>query len=73
MYFSCSDMDYCNFVEGQVIGKNMFVLDIDECASNPCLNGGTCLDQENGYICNCPPGFTGVHCDNGKKVTHQNI
>ena len=29
---------------------------IDECASQPCVNGGTCVDGINSYICQCRPG-----------------
>ncbi|XP_020628365.1 uncharacterized protein LOC110065552 [Orbicella faveolata] len=36
--------------------------DIDECASNPCINGATCVDQVNRFNCTCPPGFTGTLC-----------
>ena len=32
---------------------------VNECASNPCQHGGTCEDHVNGFICDCPPGFTG--------------
>ncbi|KAK2167442.1 hypothetical protein NP493_1275g00055 [Ridgeia piscesae] len=37
--------------------------DIDECASAPCHNGGTCVDLTNGYGCGCVPGYTGVNCE----------
>ncbi|CAD7079574.1 unnamed protein product [Hermetia illucens] len=36
---------------------------VDECLSNPCQNGGICRDRDNGYICTCPPGYLGTHCE----------
>uniref|UniRef100_A0A8C4HWF8 Neural-cadherin n=1 Tax=Dicentrarchus labrax TaxID=13489 RepID=A0A8C4HWF8_DICLA len=30
--------------------------------SNPCLNGGTCIDTQNGYRCHCPPQLQGPDC-----------
>ena len=36
------------------------------CDSNPCKNGGTCvnkLNSENGYHCNCTDSFTGTRCE----------
>ena len=42
--------------------------DIDECASAPCQNGGTCVDQVNGYLCQCAPGYTDLQCQTGKEV-----
>ena len=35
---------------------------IDDCASNPCLNGGTCYDLVNGYSCSCRQEFVGRTC-----------
>ncbi|KAM4615128.1 protein crumbs homolog 2a [Polymixia lowei] len=43
-------------------GENCSV-NIDECESEPCQNGGTCEDQINGYICTCSAGFTGDTCE----------
>ena len=34
-------------------------LNINECLSVNCQNNGTCIDQINGYKCECPSGFTG--------------
>ncbi|XP_062576942.1 neurogenic locus notch homolog protein 2-like [Saccostrea cucullata] len=35
--------------------------DINECASNPCINGGTCHNLINRYTCSCSPGYYGTH------------
>ena len=37
--------------------------DIDECASAPCENEATCIDEVNGHNCSGGAGFTGVHCE----------
>ncbi|XP_046549400.1 sushi, von Willebrand factor type A, EGF and pentraxin domain-containing protein 1-like [Haliotis rubra] len=35
---------------------------IDYCASNSCINGGTCINSDTTFICICPPGFLGLTC-----------
>ena len=42
-------------------------LGTNECASIPCLNGGTCVDGVNRYDCSCRPGFAGDDCQTGIK------
>ena len=37
---------------------------IDYCATNVCLNGGTCtsVGSDRGYTCTCATGYTGKNC-----------
>jgi len=35
---------------------------VNECASSPCLNGGSCADLINGYTCVCTLNYTGTNC-----------
>ncbi|XP_078685403.1 uncharacterized protein LOC144918448 isoform X9 [Branchiostoma floridae x Branchiostoma belcheri] len=37
--------------------------DIDECASNPCRNRGTCNNYVNYYNCSCRAGYYGYNCE----------
>ena len=39
--------------------------DIDECASSPCMNGGECIDEVNGFKCDCPHGYYDSLCASG--------
>lgn len=43
----------------------IFSIDVNECASSPCLNGGTCTEFVNGYTCACASGYAGIHCETG--------
>ena len=45
-----------------------YVIDIDECESNPCQNGGTCVDAVGGYSCTCIAGFKGDDCETGMQL-----
>lgn len=35
----------------------------DECQPNDCQNGATCIDQIDGYQCQCPNEFVGSFCE----------
>ncbi|GAA6072572.1 neurogenic locus notch homolog protein 2, partial [Tachysurus ichikawai] len=37
--------------------------DVNECHSNPCRHGGTCINLENHFYCSCPPGTKGQQCE----------
>lgn len=50
-------LSQCDFVPGRC------ETEIDECQSNPCRNGGSCLDRFNMFVCECPPGYSGPTCD----------
>ncbi|CAH1226137.1 NOTCH2 [Branchiostoma lanceolatum] len=43
--------------------------DIDECASDPCLNGGTCLEHTGYFHCVCPNPFTGDLCETDSRCS----
>ncbi|XP_060723740.1 sushi, nidogen and EGF-like domain-containing protein 1 isoform X1 [Tachysurus vachellii] len=36
--------------------------EINECLSQPCMNGGTCRDRVASFLCECESGFTGQRC-----------
>ena len=42
-----------------------YLVDIDECSSNPCAHG-QCGDYVNQYTCTCDVGWTGINCDVGE-------
>lgn len=42
--------------------------DRNECSSQPCKNGGTCLDLDGDYTCKCPSPFLGKTCHSRKSL-----
>lgn len=53
-----------------IVKRLYYISEIDECATNPCLNNGTCVDLFNNYYCNCPAGYNGSHCETGTSELH---
>ena len=47
-------------------GSLYVISEIDECQSEPCMNGATCIDEVNAFECHCAPGFEGDFCEMGK-------
>lgn len=45
---------------------HLYVVDNDECQSNPCRNGATCIDGFNTFTCLCLPSYVGALCEQGK-------
>lgn len=45
---------------------SVIFVDIDDCDPDPCEHG-TCEDGVNEFSCVCDRGWTGDHCDTGKK------
>ncbi|KAJ8312559.1 hypothetical protein KUTeg_009932 [Tegillarca granosa] len=43
------------------------IVEVDECASNPCVYG-KCTDYINRYQCACYPGYHGNNCQYGKFI-----
>ncbi|XP_037656489.1 coagulation factor VII [Choloepus didactylus] len=66
--------EQCSFEEAREIFKNpertkqfwVTYKDGNQCASNPCQNGGSCVDEFQSYICFCLPDFNGRNCETNK-------
>ena len=42
------------------------IIDNNGCNSNPCENGGTCIDEVDGYSCDCVTGYEDDNCETSK-------
>ena len=49
-----------------ILTNFVFKSDVDECASMPCQNNGTCVDDINRFTCDCISGFMGRFCETSK-------
>ena len=53
--WGCKESDSCDIT--------VTVTERDDCASSPCQNGGTCVDEVADFRCECLEGFLGRHCE----------
>jgi hypothetical protein len=43
-------------------------LEANSCGPDACRNGGSCLAQHAGFLCECSPQYGGMRCDNVRTV-----
>ena len=43
--------------------------EVNACATNPCHHG-ECVNEGDGYVCNCEDGFEGVNCQSKIGLTY---
>ena len=53
-------------VYSKCVTHSLYVTDVNDCASNPCQNGGSCSDMVNDYDCLCLSGYIGIRCEIGR-------
>lgn len=64
---SFSMVGICRYgVAQKAINQLLFFVDIDECIElKPCINNGTCYNNNGSYVCDCQQGWHGQHCEIG--------
>ena len=60
-FAECSNLGYCFnsscCCETEGLQNENRCLDIDECESDPCMNGATCRNNRDSFFCVCPDGM----------------
>lgn len=53
----CPEPSYC------AIERDEEAVCYNDCSTEPCMNGGTCILQKPGYYCSCLEGYDGRNCE----------
>ena len=48
-------------------------INLNFCASEPCLNGGKCTDSKYGFICKCSAPYYGLRCEKKTNMCQHTI
>ncbi|EMP31936.1 Guanine nucleotide exchange factor DBS [Chelonia mydas] len=67
----------CSYEEArEIFQDDKRTVNANQCDSDPCQNGGTCVDQFQAYVCLCPEEYKGKNCEKGLndtlKCIHEN-
>ena len=60
-YVTCHMLTQTSPENWRVLSGPHCEIDVNECASEPCQNGATCVDQVNHYTCTCDSGWAGQY------------
>lgn len=84
--FQTSNSDFVGcigdlYIDHQMIDLNSYVANngsvpgcanrLNFCHSQPCRNGGKCVDRWGSYLCECQNGFSGQDCSHANEVVKQ--
>ena len=59
------EYDCINVQPLKTVCFSLLFSDVNECSSDPCLNGASCTDLVSGYECTCAGGYEGDNCETG--------
>ena len=57
-----------SYLEALTFSYFVTFLDVNECESSPCKNGGTCIDGVDLYTCQCLAGYSGDDCETSESL-----
>ena len=59
LFIHSCDVSKCRASVLTFLGNNCEI-EVNECLSQPCQNGGSCIDELDSFSCRCPHGISGI-------------